>query len=340
MQIQPSQLATILSEWLIAITVLAVTFVVATSARAILKRLHKDHGWKILRQLAPSISNILYIVGFKIFADVAPLSEKLGIWLDNCVFIFAVIIFLRLAEKAVRITIEWSILKTNHSETLRQGFIPLIRNITTLFVFFTGGIMVLRHFNYDVMSLITALGVSSLAVGLAAKDTLSHMISGFILIIDRNLKPGDRINLNGIVGDIEEIGLRSTQILITDGNTLIVPNSELVNTKIINLSLPNRETTCTLSIRIALEVSFPMVKNIVFSVLGETQGIAKNRSTWVNLMSLSEGHQIIHIGFWITDLRNSGSITSEFHEKLISKLQNHDIKLLPPPPLPMPSRII
>ena len=329
---ESSHFALILSEWLIAIIVLATTFLVTATTRAVLKRLHKDRGWRTLRQIAPSISNILYIVGFRIFVDVAPLNGKIALWVDGGIYIFAVIVFLNLIEKAALATLDWGVLRTNNSATLRQGFVPLLRNVTTLFVFFTGGIMVLRHFNYDVMSLITALGVSSLAVGLAAKETLSNMISGFILIIDRNLKPGDRINLNGILGDVEEIGLRSTQIL-TDGNTLIVPNSDLVNTKILNLSIPTGETTCSLSIRIPLETSFPLVKSIALSTLEQVSRATPtlSRPPWVNLVSVADGHQLIQIGFWITELRDSSAISSEFLKKLLPKLLHQGIQLLAPP---------
>jgi small-conductance mechanosensitive channel len=272
----------------------------------------------------------LYIIGFKITVDVAPLSGKIEVWLTDAIYILAVVIFLNLVQRAALIGIEWSTLKTNNSETLQLGFIPLLRNVITLFVFFSGCIMVLKHFNYDVMSLLTALGVGSLAVGLAAKDTLSNMISGFILIIDRNLRPGDRVNLGGTVGDVQEIGLRSTQIKIGDGNTLIVPNSDLVNTKILNLSLPNRETTCSAQIRVPCSTSFESVKALCLSILSQVSQVSRTKGASVNLLSLVDGHQLIQISFWVNEMNESGSALTEFLVQLLDRLNKENIELLGP----------
>jgi small-conductance mechanosensitive channel len=190
--------------------------------------------------------------------------------------------------------------------------------------------MILKHFGYDVMSLLTALGVGSLAVGLAAKDTLSNMISGFILIIDQNLKPGDRVNLGGIIGDVQEIGLRSTKIRLGDGNTLIVPNADLVNTKIVNLSVPSRSTSCSVQVRLPYSVPFSKVRELSLNLLEKSEKVSQEKPRWVNLNSLSEGHQLIQIGFWVSEMNDCGSVISEFNEQLLGHLQNENIPLVAP----------
>jgi small-conductance mechanosensitive channel len=232
------------------------------------------------------------------------------------------------------VAIERSAARSSHSNTLQQGFIPLIRNLITLFVFFSGAIMVLKRFNYDVMSLLTALGVGSLAVGLAAKETLSNMISGFTLIIDRNLRPGDRINLAGAVGDVEEIGLRSTRLKTGDGSVLIVPNSELVNTKILNLSLPARAKSCSTRFGVGYDVSFAKLKSICLEILAQIPQCNQNRGKWVNLERLSDGHQAVAVGFWLNDMDDQGAALSEFHDKLLARLGREGIALHAPLPVP------
>ena len=73
-----------------------------------------------------------------------------------------------------------------------------------------------------------SLGVGSLAVGLAAQDTLANMFAGFTLMLDRPFRVGDRIQLaSGEVGDVEAIGMRATRIKTSDETILVVPNSLL-----------------------------------------------------------------------------------------------------------------
>lgn len=318
-----------LEEWVFSLITLLVTGVIASGTMLTLKKVHKKRNWPLLQELAPTISALVFLAGLNIFVDVAPLSGRSSLWAVNFIYVLQVLVFLRLILRGTLFAIAWSALKNNTTLPLDQGFIPLLKNMITLFVFLTGGIMILKHFNYDVMSLMTALGVGSLAVGLAAKDTLSNMISGFILIIDRNLRPGDRINLGGSIGDVKEIGLRSTQIRTGEGNTLIVPNSELVNTKILNLSYPDREVSCSVTIRVPFSVSFSQVKQITLSILNQIDHVSKQKKPWVNLVSISEGFQLIQIGYWVNDLNHSGGSVSELNERLLQEFQQQAISFFP-----------
>jgi small-conductance mechanosensitive channel len=329
MELWNNPLLFLLKEWFLGIVTLISTFLLVALTRSVLKRLGSERKWHILHQLAPSISNVLYVIGLKLCIEFLPLNVRIETWLFHILYVFSILIYLTLARRAALLAIEWNAQKkSTATESLQQGFLPLLKNMVTLFLFFTAGIMLLKHFSYDVMSLITALGVGSLAVGLAAKDTLSHMISGFILIIDQNLRPGDRINLSGTVGDVKEIGLRSTQIRVGDGNTLVVPNSELVNTKILNLSLPSRATSCTSSIRIPYDVPFQTIKIICLEVFQGLEQADQSRAPGVNLASISEGNQLITIGFWVNDFDKTGPVLTLFNEALLARLKQEKIPLI------------
>ena len=103
---------------------------------------------------------------------------------------------------------------------------------------------VLQHFGVNVASLVVSLGVGSLAVGLAAQDTLANMFAGFTLMLDRPFRVGDRIQLaSGEMGDVEAIGMRATLIKTPDDTILVVPNSLLVKERLVNLSRPTRRLT-------------------------------------------------------------------------------------------------
>jgi small-conductance mechanosensitive channel len=280
---------------------------------------------KIFREVIPGLYRIVYLVAFKLVLDVVPLHPKLADWLNHAVYVFGVYVVLWLVRRLAMLGIEWSAVRAQASATLQQGFLPLMRNVVTLFIFFSGAIMVLKHFNYDVMSLITALGVGSLAVGLAAKDTLSNMISGFTLIIDRNLHPGDRISLAGATGEVEEIGLRSTRIRTGNGSMLIVPNAELVNTRILNLSQPTRAVAGSVSVRVSAKVPFEQVRKLCLEVVG---GLERAKRGSVHLASLADGHQLVNVGFWVDDLDQEGAAVSELNEKLQARFAREGIPLL------------
>jgi len=317
-------------EWILSLSVFFVTILLVTAARITLKKLNKNQGWNALENVLLSLFNLLYILGFKVFSHLAPVHGKMVTWVEGTLSVLSIMIFVNLFQKLAFLGIEWGASRVQNSEVLHRGFVPLLRNLTTIFVFILAGIMILKYFSYDVMSFVTAMGISSLAVGLAAKDILSHMISGFILIIDRNLRPGDRINLMNSIGDVIEIGLRSTQIKMPNGSILIVPNSELVNTRILNLSITSKETTCSTIIRISLSVPFSKVDHICISVIKSLDHVVQEKPYGINLVSLSDGQKLIKIEFWIKDMNNSGVVLTQFLERLAERFQQENISLLSP----------
>ena len=323
--------STELKSWTLATLTFICFMILAVVIKTFLKKIHQRQGWDIFQELAPSVSNLIYLFGFRVFFAISPTSEKAEKWVTDIVFVSSIFIIFRMIQKTILSASEWSISKSDSPDTLRQGFLPLIKNITALFTFFSAGIIILKHFNYDAMSLITALGIGSLAVGLAAKDTLSNMISGFTLIMDKNLHPGDEIHINGTIGKVREIGLRSTQILMTDGNTLIAPNCDLVNTKILNLSVPSKEKLCSLQFRVPLEVSFQRIKIICLSILENHPSVIHSAAKTVSLQNLSEGNQLIQMTFWVHQRSDLLPATSFFNETLLERLQQEQIPLYTPP---------
>lgn len=328
-----------IEQWALPILLLVFSWIAVRISRRILEsvsnrvaRLSEHHRKRLqfIRSIAEPLSRIIYILGLKGAVDSAPLSAKVELWGDHVIYVLTILIFLSLMRRAALVGIEWSAMRTLKSSTLQLGFIPLLKNLVTLFFFFTGVIMVLKHFNYDVLSLLTALGVGSLAVGLAAKETLANMISGFTLIIDRNLSPGDRVNLGGSIGDVDEIGLRSTRIRLPNGSTLIVPNSDMVNTKIINLSVPTRAQSTSSIFRVSLETPLSQVREIAFACMKEIPSIAPDRGQFVHLASIADGIQTLNAGFWVADLEQEGRALSDFNERMISILTQQGIVLQPP----------
>ncbi len=311
--------------WIPPLIALVLTLIAVPLSRRALTKLQVRIPWALSPAFIRSASYLIAIAGLHLVIQTSPLSARTAPWLENSAYILSIFFLLLLADRAALQAIHWSVNRNPHSAFLNQAFIPLLKNLITLFLFVTGIIMILKQLRYDVMSLVAALGVGSLAVGLAAKDTLSNMISGFMLILDRNLRPGDRVRLQDVVGDVEEIGLRSTRIKTPQGNTLIVPNADLVNTKILNLSLPNREITKTIQLKLDVSNDFDRIKLLCMNALKEVDGLVPDRSASIQIADLSEGFLLINIGFWIRDFESDGKIITEVNEKLLKILKENQI---------------
>ena len=221
---------------------------------------------RIIEAVRRPVYLLIILVGLYIAIARLPLPEKIKAVADGIVFVLGVAIVIYLALRVADAIIEWyaTEIAAKTESTVDDQLIPLVEKVANIFILVMGLITVLKHFGYDVFSLLTALGVGSLAIGLAAKETLTNMLSGFTLMVDRPFGRGDRIELmSGQVGEVLDIGLRSTKIMTQEQNVLVVPNAELVNTKVINLSYPNPRLKNKVTVGIAYGSDIERAKGIM-----------------------------------------------------------------------------
>ncbi|MCL1475705.1 mechanosensitive ion channel family protein [Argonema antarcticum] len=102
-----------------------------------------------------------------------------------------------------------------------------------------GFVIVLQTSGFNVASLAVVVGGLGVGIGFGLQDITKNFVSGLTLLIERKLKLGDFIEFDGMTGYIKEISIRSTIIQTFSGGDVVVPNSELVNNRILNWSYEN-----------------------------------------------------------------------------------------------------
>ena len=118
---------------------------------------------------------------------------------------------------------------------LDDKFIPLFKRIAITIIWTIGFIILLSRLGININALVATLGVSSLAIALAAQDTIANIIAGFLIMIDRPFCVGDTIKLpSGEKVEVLDIGIRRSKFLSEDKGIIIMPNLELSKSKIIN----------------------------------------------------------------------------------------------------------
>ena len=110
--------------------------------------------------------------------------------------------------------------------------IPVAIRVAKLFAALIGLIFVLQNIGVNVSALIASLGVGGIAVALAAKDTLANVFGSITIFTDRPFQVGDAVNIDGVVGAVEEVGLRSTRIRTASNSVLSIPNAAVANAKL------------------------------------------------------------------------------------------------------------
>ena len=210
-------------------------------------KVSKTISWEIAKKSIPSaFLLILFLVNYILYRiRVYPLlSDQLKVSLKKYIasaLIFCVAIII---HRILVVVLDWY--RQNIAEktdtTLDDDLIPIIRRTVKTLIWTIAFLVILPFYGVNISALITALGVSSLAIALAAQDTIANIIAGFLIMIDKPFRIGDRIKIpSGEIAEVLQIGVRRSRFLAEDGSIIIVPNLDLSKSKIVNFTYGEEE---------------------------------------------------------------------------------------------------
>jgi MscS family membrane protein len=127
-----------------------------------------------------------------------------------------------------------------HNLTGATSMLRLARRAIDGLAIFAGLLVALYHFGVNPTAALAGLGVGGIAIALAAQKTLENVIGGVSLIFDRTVSVGDTLKVGDTLGTVDDIGLRSTRIRTTDRTMVSVPNGQIANMSLENLSLRDK----------------------------------------------------------------------------------------------------
>jgi len=107
----------------------------------------------------------------------------------------------------------------------------------------------LNNVGFDVGAVIAGLGIGGLALALAAQDTVKNIFGGIMVYVDKPFKVGDRIQIHGYDGFVEEVGIRSTRLRTLEGRLVTLPNAHFSDEAVENVTLePSRKVVVNLGL--------------------------------------------------------------------------------------------
>jgi len=169
-----------------------------------------------------------------------------------------------IASKWVHRTVRRALGRSQKIDSMLAGFFASLAKYMVLI--FTG-LMVLSQFGIQTASLIAVLGAAGLAIGLALQGTLSNVAAGVMILIFRPFKTGDYVEAGGKAGTVKEVSLFITEMVTPDNVQIIVPNSQIWGSSVVNYSFHD-----TRRVDLALGISYE--DNIEMAVAAIKQTIA------------------------------------------------------------------
>ncbi len=147
------------------------------------------------------------------------------------------------------------------------GATTLTRNLVFWAVIAAGAVVALSQLGVEITPVLAALGVGSLALGLALQPTLTNLFAGFNLSLGQRIRVGDLVRLeSGQEGEVVDIGWRSTEIRAVTDNVILVPNAKLSELIVTNFSFPRSELAVPIEFGVSYESDLAHVERVLLEV--------------------------------------------------------------------------
>lgn len=211
---------------------------------------------------------------------------------------------------------------------LDDMLIPLLSKATSIIIFIMAIIMVLDQLNVvEVSVLIATLGIGGIAVALGAKELLTNLFGALTILMDRPYKIGDRIEVAGKVGDVVEIGLRSTRINTLNNEIIVIPNSEISKAKIINYSLPDSILRFKLNIGIAYDANVEKATAILMDIADNTEGVLNEPRPSVYVTELGDFSVNLSLYVWAKDYKLTWEVPDRIFRQTLKRFNKEGIEI-------------
>lgn len=205
--------------------------------------------------------------------------------------------------------------------------IPLFDIALTVLIVGIAVYALLQVWNLDPTAWLASAGVIGIAVGFAARDTLANLFAGFFIIADAPYKVGDYVVLDsGERGEITRVGIRSTRMLTRDDVEIIVPNSVMANTKIVNESGGRwLKYRIRLQIGVAYGSDLDQVVAVLERVAREHDTVCKDPEARVRMRGFGDSSLDFELLCWVDHPSHRGLVAHELYMEVYKSLSREGI---------------
>ena len=194
-------------------------------------------------------------------------------------------------------------------------------------------VLALDILGVNVMPFIAGAGVAGIAIGFAAKDTLSNLIAGVLLILDRPFEINDRIEVwsapsgSASWGDVIDIGIRATKIRTTDNIIIIIPNNEIMKRDIVNYTLLSSRIRVRINIGVAYDADIEKAKKVIIGVANSLEWVMQDPEPKVVVRNFGESSIDLQLRVWIKNARKRMDTISYIMDRVKSVFDEEGVEI-------------
>lgn len=237
----------------ISLLIVLAAFVLRNTLRSILKKTGgKRFGFAgvLARDLIKPMAFLVIILGVYLSIMIHSISPAATGWIQKAFLFLLTVNILWLLMRAIDAVAEQMASVADGTESrMDDQLVPILRKLAKFILVAIGIIFYMQSNGYPVSGILAGMGIGGLAMALAAQDSISGIFASVVIFLDKPFMIGDFVEINGITGTVEEIGIRSTRIRTVEKTLVTLPNKGIMDSNINNYSKrPMRRTSSTIGV--------------------------------------------------------------------------------------------
>ena len=188
-------------------------------------------------------------------------------------------------------------------------------------------ILMLQSAGIKITILLAGSAALLVGIGLGLQQTFHDFISGFILLLDRTIEMNDVIEVDGMVARVDHIGIRTSLLVTRDDISVIVPNSRITSSNVINWSHTKKQSRFHIPIGVSYGSDEELVRKVLLECAEEHPGILKTPGPFVRLEEFGDSSVNFNLFFWTSDVFRVENTKSDLRFSIVKKLRVNNITI-------------
>ena len=250
--------------------------------------------------------------------------QDVGITISHMAVAVVVILMSLVVSKIIRSLLRNQVLKKlNIDEGLEYTLLRFVHFL----VLFVGIYIGLTTVNIPLGAILGLFAVIGVGIGFGLQNLTSNFISGIILLLERPVKIGDRLEISGVWGDVRQINLRTTLIETPDGISVIVPNSKLLENELINFSYGNPSLRLQVPVGIAYGSDCQKAAEILVQVALDNKRVLTEPKPKAWFREFGDSSLNFMLLFWIPNAAEKYDVISEINYAIDAGFRRNGIEI-------------
>lgn len=238
--------------------------------------------------------------------------------------ILSIILVFYFSRKAKQLLVHRILNKTSMDIGVTQSIGSIVRYV----IIVLGVVIVFQTAGLDLSALSVLAGALGVGIGFGLQNVFNNFVSGLIILFERPIKIGDRVEVGDISGDVVRIASRATTVITNDNISIIIPNSEFVSSRVINWSHNDRMIRFRFPVGVAYKEDPEKVKKLLMEVAAANSNVLNSPAPDVILLAFGDSALQFELRVWTIKLINRPTLLkSQLYYAIYKTFKENNIEI-------------